>query len=38
LLDKGFPITYISKDFGVKDAAIYNIKSGKSWKKLLEVG
>jgi len=38
LLNKGFPITYISKEFGTKDAAIYNIKTGRSWKKLLEVG
>jgi len=35
LLSKGFPITYISKEFGTKDAAIYNIKINKSWKNIV---
>ena len=35
LLDKGFPITYISKEYGMKDAAIYNIKTNKSWKNVV---
>jgi len=35
LLSKGFPITYISKEFGTKDAAIYNIKINRSWKNVV---
>jgi len=34
LLNKGFPITYISKEFGVRDCAIYNIKINKTWKDI----
>lgn len=35
LLGKGFPITYIAKEYGMKDAAIYNIKINKSWKDII---
>ena len=34
LLNKGFPITYISKEFGVRECAIYNIKINKTWKDI----
>lgn len=34
-LDNGFPITYLSKEFGVGEAAIYNIKTNKSWKDVI---
>lgn len=35
LLDKGFPITYISKEYGTQDVAIYNIKTNRSWKNIV---
>jgi len=31
LLNKGFPITYLSKEYGVGKCAIYNIKINKTW-------
>jgi len=34
LLNKGFPITYLSKEFGVGEPAIYNIKINKTWKNV----
>lgn len=34
LLNKGFPITYISKEYGMGDTAIYNIKINKTWKNV----